>query len=166
MKERGMSVRIRRVVVAGVVAAAAVAIPAAALASGSGSPPAKPSPLASNSAAASKSAAAASNSAATASESAAAASKSAAASRSAVAGSGTRVDRSLTGPAAVAVLASRLGVSTRAARHALQQIGALSRQGGVDPTGPAFAAIAHGLGVSPAQLAAALGAVKESLAGK
>jgi hypothetical protein len=147
MKERGMSVRIRRVVVAGVVAAAAVAVPAAALASGSGSPSAKPSPVASKSAAAvSKSAAAAS--------------------KSAAAGSGTRVDRSLTGPAAVAALASRLGVSTGAARHALQQIGALGRQGGVDPTGPAFAAIARGLGVGPAQLAAALGGVKQDLAGK
>src|SRR6266851_5794979 len=133
MKERGMSVRIRRVVVAGVVAAAAVAVPAAALASGSGSPSAKPS---------------------------------AAATKSAAAGSGTRVDRSLTGPAAVAALASRLGVSTGAARHALQQIGALSRQGGVDPTDPAFAAIARGLGVSPAQLDAALGGVKQALAGK
>ena len=142
-----MSVRIRRVVVAGVVAAAAVAVPAAALASGSGSPSAKPSPVAS------KSAAAASNPAA-------------AASKSAAAASGTRIDRSLTGPAAVAALASRLGVSTGAARHALQQIGALSRQGGVDPTDPAFAAIARGLGVSPAQLAAALGGVKQALAGK
>jgi hypothetical protein len=171
------------VVVAGVVAAATVAVPAAALASGSGSPSAKPSPVASKSAAAaSKSAAAASaaaskSAAAAASKSAASASKSAAAaasksaaaasaSKSAAAGSGTRVDRSLTGPAAVAALASRLGVSTGAARHALQQIGALSRQGGVDPTGPAFAAIARGLGVSPAQLAAALGGVKQDLAGK
>ena len=140
-----MSVRIRRVVVAGVVAAAAVAVPAAALASGSGSPSAKPSPVASKSAVPSKSAAA---------------------SKFSAAGSGTRVDRSLTGPAAVAALASRLGVSTGAARHALQQIGALSRQGGVDPTDPAFAAIARGLGVSPAQLAAALGGVKQALAGK
>lgn len=135
-----MSVRIRRVVVAGVVAAAAVAVPAVALASGSGSPSAKPSPVASKSAVA--------------------------ASKSAAAGSGTRVDRSLTGPAAVAALASGLGVSTGAARHALQQIGALSRQGGVDPTGPAFAAIARGIGVSPAQLAAALGGVKQVLAGR
>ena len=135
-----MSVRIRRVVVAGVVAAAAFAVPAAALASGSGSPSAKPSPAASKSAAA--------------------------ASKSAAAASGTRVDRSLTGPAAVAALASRLGINTGAARHALQQIGALSRQGGVDPTDPAFAAIARGLGVSPAQLAAALVGVKQVLAGK
>src|SRR6266516_2630817 len=146
MKERGMSVCIRRVGVAGVVAAA-VAIPAAALASGSGSPSAKPSPAASTPATA-------------------AAKSAAAAAKSAAARSGTRVDRSLTGPTAVAALASRLGVGTGAARHALQQIGALSGQGGVDPTGPAFAAIARGLGVSSAQLAAALGGVKQALAGK
>jgi hypothetical protein len=95
-----------------------------------------------------------------------AASKSAAAAKSAAAGSGTRVERSPTGPAAAAVLASRLGVGTGAARRALQQIGALSRQRGVDPTGPAFAAIAHDLGVSPAQLAAVLGGVKQSVAGR
>src|SRR6266516_2996693 len=174
MKERGMSVRIRRVVVAGVVAAA-VAVPAAALASGSGSPSAKPSPAASTPAtAAAKSAAAAAKSAAAGSGTRVdpsltgpAASKSAAAAaKSAAAGSGTRVDRSLTGPTAVAALAGRLGVGTGAARHALQQIGALSGQGGVDPTGPAFAAIARGLGVSSAQLAAALGGVKQALAGK
>ncbi len=141
-----MSVRIRRVVVAGVVAAATAAVPVGALASGSGSPSPKPSPAAS--------------------KSARAAFKSAAASKSAAAGSGTRVDRSLTGPAAVAALASRLSVSDGAARHALQQIGALSRQGGVDPADPAFAAIARGLRVSPAQLAAALDGVKQGLAGK
>jgi hypothetical protein len=72
----------------------------------------------------------------------------------------------MTGPAAVAALASRLGVSTGAARHALQQIGVWSGQGGVDPADPAFAAIARGLGVSPAQLTAALGGVKQVLAGK
>ena len=160
-----MSVRSRRVVVAGIAAAAAVALPAAALASSSGSPSAKPSP------AATKSAATASKSAATSeppvAPSAAAAKKSAAAAgKSAGAGSGTSVDRSLTGPVAVAALANQLGVSRGAARRALQQIIALNRQGGVDPTGPAFAAIAHDLGVSPAQLGAALGAVKRSAAGR
>ena len=79
---------------------------------------------------------------------------------------GTPVDRSLTGPAAVSTLATRLGVSTGAAERALQQIGALSRQGGVDSTGPAFAAIAHDLGVSPARLAAAMDGLKQSIAGK
>jgi hypothetical protein len=135
-----MSVRIRRFIVAGVAAAAAVAVPAAlALGSPSGKAPPPPS-------AASKSAAAASKSAAVASE--------------------PRADGSLTGPVAVAALASRLGVSHSAARRALQQIGALGGQGGVDPTDPAFAAIARGLGVSPARLAAALGGVKQAVAGK
>jgi hypothetical protein len=153
-----MSVRSRRVVVAGIAAAAAVALPAAALASGSGSPSAKPSPAATKSAATSEPRVAPST---------AAAKKSAAAARkSAAAGSGTSVDRSLTGAVAVAALANQLGVSRGAARHALQQIIALNRQGGVNPTGPAFAAIAHDLGVSPAQLAAALGAVKRSAAGR
>jgi hypothetical protein len=69
----------------------------------------------------------------------------------------------------VAALAGRLGVSTGAALHALhalQEFSALSRQGRVNPAGPAFASIARGLGVSPAQLAAALGGVKQVLAGK
>ena len=149
-----MSVRIRRFIVAGVAAAAAVAVPAA-LALGSPSGKAPPSPSA------------ASKSAATVSESAAAASKSAAAaSKSAAVASEPRADGSLTGPVAVAALASRLGVSHSVARRALQQIGALGSQGGVDPTDPAFAAIARGLGVSPARLADALVAVKQALAGK
>jgi transposase-like protein len=84
----------------------------------------------------------------------------------AAARSETRVDRSLTGRVAVAALASQLGVGHNAAQRALEQVGALSREGGVDPTGPAFASIARGLGVSPAQLAAALGGVKQALAGK
>jgi hypothetical protein len=141
MKERVMSVRIRRVVVAGAVAAAAVAIPVAALASRS--PSGKPAPSPS----------AASNSATAASKSAAAASE-------------PRVDRSLAGPVAVAALAGRIGVSHGAAQRALAQIGALGGQDGVDPTDPAFAAIARGLGVSPAQLAAALVGVKQAAAGK
>jgi hypothetical protein len=73
---------------------------------------------------------------------------------------------SLAGSASVRVLATRLGVSTSAAHHALQRVGALSRSHGVDPSGPAFAAIAHDLGVSPAKLVAALGAVKQSMAGR
>jgi hypothetical protein len=155
-----MSVRTRRLVVAGVAAAAAIAVPVAALASSSLSGKPAPSP-----GAARKSAAAASKSAAAASEprvdwSAAAASKSAAAA------SEPRGDRRLTGPVAVAALASRLSVSHSAAQRALEQIGALSGGGGVDPTDPAFAAIARGLGVGPARLAAALGGVKQALAGK
>ena len=69
------------------------------------------------------------------------------------------------GPAAfAAALASKLGVSTSAAQRALDQIEALSR-GGIDPASPAFAAVAHDLGVSPDRLDAALAAAKGSLAG-
>jgi hypothetical protein len=141
MKERVMSVRIRRVVVAAVAAATAVAVPAAALASGSpsGKPAASPTATSDSAAAASKSAAVTSE---------------------------PGVDRSLTGPVAVTALASRLGVSHNAARRALQQIGGLDGRGGVDPTDSAFAAIARGLGVSPDRLAAALGVVKQALASR
>lgn len=70
-------------------------------------------------------------------------------------------------PVAVRALASRLGVSTSAAGHALKQVAVLSsRNGGVDPASPAFAAIALELGVSPARLAAAWDAVRPSVAGK
>jgi hypothetical protein len=65
----------------------------------------------------------------------------AAASKSAAAGSGTRVDRSVNGPVAVAALAGR-------------------------PSSAALAAIARGLEVSPARLAAALGGVKQAEAGR
>jgi hypothetical protein len=65
-------------------------------------------------------------------------------------------------PAEVAALATRLGVSHSAAQRAFNQLDALSGQGGVDPASPAFAAIAHDLGVSPAQLAAALVAAKQA----
>lgn len=79
---------------------------------------------------------------------------------------GKHVDNSLSGPSAVAALAAQLDVSTSAARHALQQIGALSGKDGVDPASTAFAAIAHELGVSPTRLAGALDGVKESVAGR
>ena len=77
---------------------------------------------------------------------------------------GAQAGHSLTGPASVRVLATRLGVSTSAAHRALQRVGALSGNHGIDPAGPAFAAIAHDLGVSPAKLIAGLGAVKQSMA--
>jgi hypothetical protein len=160
MKEGVMSVRIRRGVVAGVAAAAAVAVPAAALASGSLSGKPAPSPSA-----ASKSVAAASKSVAAGSEPRVDPSV-AAAKKSAAAASEPSLDRSWTGPVAVAALASRLGVSHGAALRVLRQIGTLSGQGGVDPTDPAFVAIARGLGVSPDRLAAGLGGVKQALAGK
>ena len=79
---------------------------------------------------------------------------------------GTQVNGGLTGPAATGVLASRLGISRSAAQHALEQIAALSGKDGVSPTSAAFARIAHELGVSPARLATALDAVKQSMAGK
>ena len=79
---------------------------------------------------------------------------------------GTQVNGSLTGSAATGVLASRLGVSRSAAQHALEEIAALSGKDGVSPTSAAFARIAHELGVSPARLATALDAVKQSMAGK
>ncbi len=79
---------------------------------------------------------------------------------------GNSVDRSMTGPVAATALAAQLGVSASAARRALQQVDALNGKDGVDPASAAFAAVAHGLGISPARLLAALGDVKRSLAGK
>jgi hypothetical protein len=75
---------------------------------------------------------------------------------------GANVDRSPTSAAAVAALATQLRVSEADARSALLQIGELGRAHGVDPTSPAFAAIAHRLGVSPTALAAALPLVKQA----
>ena len=129
----------RRLVLAGVATAAAVAIPTAALAAGSGSPPTKPTAPAS-----------------------AAPAPAAAASQKAAA----RQAQGQTGqPSIAAALATRLGISASAAQHVIAQLGALGR-GGVDPASAAFAAIARDLGVSPARLASALVAAKQSLAGK
>lgn len=78
---------------------------------------------------------------------------------------GTGFMEGVTVPAAVRALAMRLGVSVSAAGHAFKQIAALSNNnGGVDPARPAFAAIARDLRVSPAQLAVAWDAVKQSAA--
>jgi hypothetical protein len=77
---------------------------------------------------------------------------------------GTQAGHSLTGSASVRVLATRLGVSTSAAHRALERVNALIGDHGVDPASPAFAAIAHDLGVSPAKLIADLDAVKQSMA--
>ena len=138
-----MSVRSRRLAVAGVIAATVIAVPAAAWASDSSTSSGKPAPSA-------------------------AAIQSAAASKSAARQSGAL--RSVTLPAMVAALATQLGVSHSAAQRAFNQLDALSGRDGVDPASSAFAAIAHDLGVSPAQLAAALGAAKQaarqSVAGK
>ena len=134
-----MSVRSRRLAVAGVIAATMIAVPAAALASASGTPSGKPAPSA-------------------------AASKSAAAIKSAARQSGAL--RSETLPAMVTALATQLGISHSAAQRVFNQLDALSGPGGVDPASPGFAAIAHDLGVSPAKLVAGLGAVKQSMAGR
>jgi hypothetical protein len=69
------------------------------------------------------------------------------------------------GPSVAPALASELGVSISAAQRALNQLDALGRDG-TGPASPAFAAIARDLGVSPARLAAALAAVKQSEAAK
>jgi hypothetical protein len=89
---------------------------------------------------------------------------SAAASKSAARQSGAL--RSETAPTMVAALATQLGVSHSAAQRVFTQLDALSGTGGVDPASPAFAAIAHHLGVSAARLTAALDAAKQSLAGR
>jgi hypothetical protein len=152
MKERVMPVPSRRLAAAGVIAAVLIALPAAAFASGStssGKP--GPSATASSSAQASKSPAAGTSALP---NSSAAAMKNAA-----------RQSRALengTMPSMVAALATQLGVSHSAAQRAMNQIDAVSDRNGVDPASPAFAAIAHELGVTPARLAAALDAAKQA----
>ena len=138
----------RRLAIAGVITATAIALPAAALASGSGSPSGKPSPPSASAPSASKSAPAPS------------------ASNSGAAPSQVKQAQPDLPPAPVGAFATRLGVSTSAAQRAVNQLDGLSRNGGVDPASPAFAAIARDLGVSPARLAAALKAAKQSEAGK
>ena len=144
-----MSVRNRRLAIAAVTAATVIAVPAAALASGPSASSGKPAP----SAAATKPAAASKSGLASGT---AAASKSAA--RQSAASS------SATMSAMVAALATRLGVGHSAAQRALNQLAALGRDG-IGTASPAFAAIAHDLGVSPAQLTGALQAAKQSVAG-
>ncbi|HET6190128.1 MAG TPA: hypothetical protein VFE59_24410 [Trebonia sp.] len=148
-----MPVPSRRLAVAGVIAAAVIALPAAAFASGSTSS-GKPAP----SAAASKSAPAVKSPAPA--GKAAAPDPSAAAMKAAARQSGT-LERQAE-QAMVAALVGQLGVSDSAAQRAMNQINALSDRNGVDPASPAFAAIAHELGVTPARLAAALDAAKQA----
>jgi hypothetical protein len=150
-----MFVQRHRVAVAGVIAAAVVAVPAAALAAGSGSPTAKPSPPQTTATAqpTSKPAPPATQPGPVSSQEAAAE-----ASKSAAAAAGSQPDSN--GPAAVSALAARLGVSADLAGRAFKQIMALTTQGGrLDTTSAAFAGIARQLGVTPAQLAAAWDAV-------
>jgi hypothetical protein len=154
MKERVMPVPSRRLAIAGVAAAVLIAVPAAAFASGStssGKPP--PSAAAGNSAPAGGKSPAPGNSAPD---------PSAAAMKAAARQSGT-LERQAEQAMATA-LASQLGVSHSAAQRAMNQINALSDRNGVDPASPAFAAIAHELGVTPVRLAAALDAAKQAAA--
>lgn len=151
-----MSVRSRRLAVAGVVAATMIAVPAAALASDPGTPSGKPAPSATATGAAAGKSAAATGAAVTKSPAApgsAAAIKSAARQSGALSGATER--------AMVAALAAQLGVSHSAAQRALDQLQALNGPG-VDPASPAFVAIARDLGVSAARLAAVLPALKQA----
>lgn len=148
-----MPVPSRRLAIAGVAAAVLIAVPAAAFASGStssGKP--APSATATSSAQPTKSPAAGTSPLP---DSSAAAMKSAAARAS-------RAHYSGLAQSMVAALATQLGVSHSAAQRAMNQINALSDRNGVDPASPAFAAIAHQLGVSPTRLAAALDAAKQA----
>jgi hypothetical protein len=154
MKERVMPVPSRRLAVAGVIAAAVIALPAAAFASGSTSS-GKPAP----SAAAGNSAPAGGKSPAPGNP---VPNSSAAAAMKAAARSGTQERQAE--QAMVAALARQLGVSHSAAQRAMNQLNALSDRNGVDPASPAFAAIAHELGVTPVRLAAALDAAKQAAA--
>jgi hypothetical protein len=158
MKERVMPVPSRRLAAAVVIVAALIALPAAAFASGSTSGKPGPSATASSSAPAVKSPAP--NTSAPASKSPGPNPSAAAAIKAAARQSGT-LERQAAQAMATA-LASQLGVSHSAAQRAMNQINALSDRNGVDPASPAFAAIAHQLGVTPARLAAALDAAKQA----
>jgi hypothetical protein len=146
-----------RLAIAGVITATAIAVPVAALASGLGAPSGKSAPPQASAVSASKSAAAASVSSPS--------GKPAPPQASAVGPAKTPSKLTKQGqpdqpPAPVRAFAARLGVSADAAGRAFKEIAGLSRQNGVDPASPAFAAIARELGVSPAQLAAAWSAVR------
>jgi hypothetical protein len=151
-----MFIQRHRVAAAGVIAAAVIAVPAAALAAGTGSPAAKPSPTSGTASGqpASKPAPPATQPGPVSSQEAAArASKSAAAAAAAS-------QQGPNGLAAVNALAARLHVSTDAAGPAFKEITALIGQAGhLDPASAAFAAIARSLGVSTAQLSAAWDAI-------
>jgi hypothetical protein len=148
-----------RLAIAGVITATAIALPAAALASASASPSGTPKSPPTLGALASKSAAAQS-------QSTARPSGKPTPPQSSATGTGTGKSGApspqLTGlPKAASALAARLGVSIDAAQRATKQIGGLIiNNGGVEEGSSAFAAIAHTLGVSTAQLAAAWNAVK------
>jgi hypothetical protein len=134
----------RRLAIAGIITAAAIAVPAAALAASPGPPSGKPAPPSASAIGGGKSAPAPS------------------AANSGPASSQVKQAGPDLPPAPVAEFATRLGVGTSAAGRAFKQIAVLSSNGGVDPASAAFAAIAHELGVSPAQLAAAWDAANQS----
>jgi hypothetical protein len=159
MKERVMPVPSRRLAVAGVIAAAVIALPAAAFASGSTSS-GKPGPSATASSSAPAVKSPAPNTPAPASKSPGPNPSAAASMKAAARQSGTLERRAE--QAMATALASQLGVSDSAAQRALTEINALSDRNGVDPASPAFAAIAHQLGVTPARLAAALYTAKQA----
>ena len=148
-----MFIQRHRVAAAGVIAAAVIAVPAAALAAGTGSPAAKPSPatVTASSQPASKPVPPASQPGPVSSQEAAAS-----ASKSAAAAS----QPGSNGLAAVNALAARLGISPDLAGPAFKQISALVMQDGrLDTASAAFAEIARQLGVSTEQLSAAWAAV-------
>lgn len=189
-----MSVRNRRLALAGVITAAAIAVPTAALASGPQTPSAKPpNPTASAPAAKQSQAvdalsglassagistsqlnvglaaakrAGGNSSAGIAAFAASTGVTSATAQRIVYAVFRTPVENGPPGKSMATALATQLGISTSAAQHAINQIQTLSGGPGVDPASTAFAAVAHELGVSPARLAQALDAAKRSLVGR
>jgi len=148
-----MPVPSRRLAIAGVAAAVLIAVPAAAFASGSTSS-GKPGPSATASSSAQPTKSPAAGTSPLPNSSAAAMKNAARASRAVESGLAQSM---------VAALATQLGVSHSAAQRAMNQIQALSDRNGVDPANPAFAAIAHQLGVTPTRLAAALDAAKQAV---
>ena len=157
-----------RLAIAAVIAAAAIAVPVAALASGPGSPPAKPGPPTAAAPSASKSpppgTQAPPGGAADASKKALAASQPDVAAPGASKTPPTGKQAEL--PAPVAAFIARLGVGPDAGGRAFKEVYGLTKQGGqADTASPAFAAIAREAGVSPDRLAAAWDAVSQDLAG-
>jgi hypothetical protein len=157
-----MPVLRHRLAIAGVIAAAAIAVPVAALASGPGSPPAKPGPPAAAAPSASKSPAPP--------DAAAVASKEAAASQPDGAAPGASKTpppgKQAVLPAPVAAFIARLGVGADKGAPAFKEVDGLVTNGGTaDPANPAFAAIAREAGVSPERLAAAWDSVSQEAAG-
>jgi hypothetical protein len=68
-------------------------------------------------------------------------------------GPGTKSATTLPPDQALSALASRLHVSTAKAREVLDALSRVANPGhGIDPASPAFAALAHSLGKTPAQL--------------